>query len=461
MTESGPRRRHRLFGRLGGPTALCILAACGSIVLADPGEGEPQRLRIAETFSRQLAAGEYAAAVKPFDETMSRVLPAQKLEVIWTQLEQQAGRFRSFGDPRASKAAAFDVVYVPAKFEKASFDLQIVFDADNRIAGFYIKPAGAEQQETAEYKRPPYDRPGRYTEQDVEFGDPGWKLKGKLTLPKTKKPAPAVVLVHGSGPHDADETIGSNKPFRDLAGGLSSKGIAVLRYEKRTFAHRLKLAARGTITVREEVIDDALAALAFVRGESAIDSSRVFLLGHSMGATLAPHVAEEDGRLAGVILLAAAARDVFDVLEEQLSYIASLPGPKQAANQKLHEEIRRAIGDYRAGRSGEDTPVLGVPISYWNDINKLEVSSPQAARRLHCRLLILGGGRDYQVTRADFDLYKKALEGRKNAAFAWQNDMNHLFIRGEGKATPDEYARPGNVDPEVVKKIALWISKNS
>ncbi len=457
MNASTPRRRQRC--RPCGHAVLGFLALSSPAALAGPNEGEARRIRIAETFARQLADGDFDAAVNDFDETMRSVLPAPKLEVVWTQLEQQAGRFKSFGAPRPGKAAAFDAVYVPAEFEKATLDLQIVFDAKSRITGFFVKPAGAHQQEAADYKPPPYDRPGRYREKDLEFGIEGWKLKGKLTLPKTSKPAAAVVLVHGSGPHDADETIGPNKPFRDLAAGLSSKGIAVLRYEKRTFAHRLKLTARGTITIREEVIDDALAALAFVRTQSTIDPARVYLLGHSMGATLAPHVAQEDGKVAGVILLAAAARDAFDVLEEQLSYIASLPGPKQAPNQKLRDEIRRAIADYRAGDIGDDTPVLGVPISYWNDTNKLEISSPEAARRLKCRLLVLGGGRDYQVTRADFDLYKRALEGRKNAALEWMNDMNHLFIRGQGKATPDEYARPGNVDPEVVKKIALWIGK--
>ncbi len=56
-------------------------------------------------------------------------------------------------------------------------------------------------------------------------------------MPVGPGPYPAAVMVQGSGPNDRDETIGPNKPFRDIAEGLSSDGIAVLRYDKRTYAH--------------------------------------------------------------------------------------------------------------------------------------------------------------------------------------------------------------------------------
>lgn len=62
-----------------------------------------------------------------------------------------------------------------------------------------------------------------------------YPLNGILSLPDiASAKVPAVVLVHGSGPADMDESIGANKPFRDIAEALSAQGIAVLRYDKRT-----------------------------------------------------------------------------------------------------------------------------------------------------------------------------------------------------------------------------------
>jgi dienelactone hydrolase len=120
-------------------------------------------------------------------------------------------------------------------------------------------------------------------------------------MPIGAGPFPAIVLVHGSGPNDRDETIGPNKPFRDLALGLASRGIAVLRYDKRTKAYPAKLAASKDLTVKEEVIDDALEGVKTARSQPKIDPARVFVLGHSLGGMLIPRVAAGDASLAGVI----------------------------------------------------------------------------------------------------------------------------------------------------------------
>ena len=76
-----------------------------------------------------------------------------------------------------------------------------------------------------------------------------------------------VVLVHDSGPNDRDESIGPNKIFRDIAWGLASQGISVLRYDKRTLKHVKQLTPEliAEMTVKEEVIEDALLALKLMR----------------------------------------------------------------------------------------------------------------------------------------------------------------------------------------------------
>lgn len=64
------------------------------------------------------------------------------------------------------------------------------------------------------------------SEIEVAIGPTGSTLPGTLTLPAGDKPAPAIVLVSGSGPNDRDETVGPLKPFQDLALGLAARGIA-------------------------------------------------------------------------------------------------------------------------------------------------------------------------------------------------------------------------------------------
>jgi hypothetical protein len=220
----------------------------------------------------------------------------------------------------------------------------------------------------------------------------------------------------------------------------------------------LKLAVQGTITVREEVVDDALAAIAFLRAQPGIDPSEVYVLGHSLGATLAPSIAAEDKKIAGAILLAGTGRNFYDVLEDQLSYIASLPGPQQHGNRRLHESVRKETARLREGADPNDVKILNVAASYWNELNEYAARSLEQAKSLKCRLFIANGGRDYQITRKDFDLYRKTLEKRKNATFQWYEDLNHLFMPGKGKATPAEFLKPNHVAETLIRDLHTWIS---
>lgn len=430
---------------------LAILAPALSLAQSQPGDAEV--VKIAEKFAGHLTNERYEQAAALFDAAMTKALPVTKLREVWESVRTSAGPFEALGKSKVVQSQGFAVVTIPAVFRNARLNLRIAVNAERRISGFWIKPGGA----TATYMPPEYDKPKRYREEDVAFGKEPWRIKGKLTLPRGEEPAPAVVLVHGSGPHDEDETIGPNKPFKDLAVGLASQGIAVLRYQKRTFAHGAQLAQQETITVREEVIDDALAALAFLRGEKGIDKARIYLLGHSLGGTLAPQIAAEDEKLAGVILMAGSPRDSFTVIEEQLEYIASLPGPQQQANRKVLEESRETIARLRDGSATENAKLLGAPASYWREVSDYSTKAPKVLAGLDCRILVLGGGRDYQVTRVDFDLYGEALRDCRKAKLQWYEQMNHLFVKGKGRATPQEYEKQASVSKMVINDLAEWI----
>ena len=110
-------------------------------------------------------------------------------------------------------------------------------------------------------------------------GNTKYPLNGILTLPnEINKPVPAVVLVHGSGPSNMDEKVGKLTPFKDLAQGLANKGIAVIRYDKRTYAHKKQLKNKRDITVKEETIEDAILATQILRNDPRIDSDKILSL---------------------------------------------------------------------------------------------------------------------------------------------------------------------------------------
>ena len=156
-------------------------------------------------------------------------------------------------------------------------------------------------------------------------------LPGTLTLPSGKGPFRGVVLVHGSGAGDRDETVGGNTPFRDIAWGLAQRGIVVLRYDKRSKVAPAWFAKAG-FTVYDETIQDALGALTLLRQQPEIEATLTVVLGHSLGGMVAPRIALADSKLAGVIVMAGATRvELPAQMERQYRYIASVSGADSAA----------------------------------------------------------------------------------------------------------------------------------
>lgn len=419
-----------------------------------PAEEVPVRpestVELAEEFISLLAAENFPGAVGMFDKDMKAALPEQEMAKLWSSLQDEFGPFKGQSFLRTDEIQEYNLVYITCQFEKAALDARVVFNNKKQIAGLFFQPS------QSSYSEPPYADSDLFEEVEVTVGDGDWALPGTLSLPKGEGPYPAVVLVHGSGPHDRDESIGPNKPFKDLAHGLASRGIAVLRYEKRTLAHAEKMQEMAaSVTVWEETVEDALHAVRLLRESGNIDASRVFVVGHSLGATLAPRIALHDEKLAGLVLLAAAARPLEDLVLEQYEYIFSLE-ENTAEKERQLEEVRALVERIKDPALKPETPgLLGAYGIYWLDLRDYE--PVQVAAQLEMPLLILQGERDYQVTMADYALWQEALAGRDNVQFKSYPALNHLFMSGEGKSRPEEYSVSGNVDRQVVEDIAAWI----
>ena len=372
---------------------------------------QQQPAEVARAAAVEFAEARYSELYARFDLRMKSAITEQMLrQAVAPQITGTAGRFERVDGATACQAAAAGIqsCVTPLRFEEARISLRIAVNPAGQVVGLFV--AGMEPRATGPL--------------NVVSGD--IRMPAVLTLPEGEGPHPVIVLVHGSGAHDADETIGPNKPFRDLAEGLLARGVGTLRYFKRGRIRPLGPNA----TLQEETIEDALAAVRLTRDQSRVDPSRVFVLGHSLGGYLAPYLASKHPDIGGLVLLAANSR----------------PSRESVSDQVLH-----VTGSLEAF----EKTWQGLPARY-RDL--LPGYDPLAtAQALTIPILVLQGGRDYQVTEKDFERWKAALEGRPTVTFHHYPSLNHLFIDGEGKSMPAEYMVAGRMSAQVIDDIAAWV----
>lgn len=404
----------------------------------------------AQEFVTWMAGGEHNRCFTAMDTTMRAAMPESKIKQVWDSLQKQAGQFQSVGKISRADAGTYKIVLVTCQFARTRLDAKIVYDPSGKVAGLFFVPSGPPPKPII----PAYAKRDKFKEFETYVVTGKFRLPATLTLPIGETTPPVVIMVHGSGPNDRDETIGPNKIFRDLAWGLGTLGIASLRYDKRTQVYRTELDLT-TLTHREEVVEDALSAVQLASDDPRLGP--VILLGHSLGGTIAPLIASESKNLEGIVIMAGSNRPLLEMMREQFDHIFGEDGQINAEEKKYLQDYEQAKLDLLNGKNANR--LLGGMTKHY--IEAFNAYDPvDTARQLTLPILLVQGKRDYQVLATkDFLTWKKALSDRKNVELKLYDDLDHLFISGEGPSYPSDYAKAGNVSEVLLRDLANWIYK--
>ena len=305
-----------------------------------------------------------------------------------------------------------------------------------------------------------------YSEKIVVGAGSEYPLNGLMTLPSDlSKSVPAVVMVHGSGASNMDEKVLKLTPFKDLAEGLARHGIASLRYDKRTFVHGRKMIRNKSLTVKEETMEDALLAVQMLKRDPRIDHDRIFILGHSMGAMLAPRIDAEGADVKGLIMMAGTPCRLEEIVLRQLRHAgrgSSVLKKIIGLEYRFYKKKFRGLYQMSDEEAKRKKFAGNLSLYYFKEMGQKTAADYLLTSKKP--VLILQGGKDFQVlAKRDYRMFKKLLAGRENTQYKLYPELNHVFVKGiynDILKASKEYSVEQYIGEDVIGDIAAFIHSN-
>lgn len=407
-----------------------------------------------EDVSLLLSKHKYSKVFRCFDSNMKSKVSKQEIAKIWEQMENSVGEYKEIRNvtSRALDDGTRQTGLV--QFENGALEMMLSTNGDGRISGLFVSQLA--------YEAPEYAKNLGTGKKYTNFISDGYNIPGELVIPLKCNECPVVVLVHGSGPNDKDETIGPNKVFYDIAMGLASKGIASYRYDKRSKIYPETL--EGQFDIYDETINDAVSALLHIQRDTSLHFGKYVMLGHSLGAYAMPLIADSLGdKINGAILFSANASRLEDLIEYQMNYLTSFDNKITKAEAKVIKENTERASNIRTNEYTDSTSaelLLGYwPGKFWKSIDTYSpVSTLQANKILP--FFIMQGEKDYQIPMTEFAKWQTAVASQPNVTMQSYVGLTHLFTPTNAeRSSPQDYFSPQNVDYLVIQEMADWIKQ--
>lgn len=372
----------------------------------------------------------------------------------WRNLIKQNGKYVKKLKVEKTLQGNFEVYIMALQFEKNEINFRVIWGKNNKIKGYYFTPV----DKRPKYQTPSYHNAAAAKEKKILMTTGEFRIPGSLMIPNTPGKHPLVILVHGSGANDRDETFGPLKPFRDITSGLTAQGIAVLRFEKRTRMFKSKMShISPNYTVKQEVLEDVQRAIEVAKADTSIDTTQIYICGHSFGGMMLPRIAKENPSVKGLIYLTPNARRLEDLFVAQAEYLSNEIADPERRTTVVDsiKTLRDKIKSLTSKAAVDSSRIFDSPVSLWYELRNYD--QVETAKTLDIPMLFVFGGRDYQVTSVDSDQWFSAFKSNEKVVFKMYPKLNHFLVAGEGKSLPAEYEKPGNVDEGLLNDISAWI----
>ncbi len=434
--------------------AIFTFVSCATTSSVELVYDQNEVFELAKQHSQSLISGEYAEVAKDFSDEVAAQLDETALKTVWEDTVTSLGAYVEHVNVAGGVSEEFYTCSVVEKFENGGLKITLTYNIDDEIAGIFFAYESLEEAEEND----------AFEEVSVTVGEE-YPLEGLLTLPKNVENPPVVLLVHGSGQSDKNETIYQNTPFKDIAHGLAESGIASLRYDKRFYAHSGVDFGEG-MGIYEEVLEDVEFALDLLKNDARVDHENIYVLGHSLGGMLTPYIAYENDYLAGIISMAGTLRPLYEVQYSQNMAIKDDFGTglytdeTEAIIEEQLEQVEIDIEILRGDMTdvADDTSLLGLSAGYQKSAK--QYAGENFIDDIALPILVLQGEEDFQIfPDIDYKLWEETLKDRDNVTLKLYPGLNHLMMQSNGKSDLSEYEVKAEVSPDVIDDIVEFIGR--
>lgn len=441
-----------------------FFVSCAKPAKNEDAEAYKQKiLQLSQKFITYVLENKYDQLFPMMDKKMQKVFTKDQILSFSEGVIAKFGKPHNFKFSGGGRFQAYYMALILVEHEKANLTYQVAFDKNDKISGFYIKKVEDKKSETTT-TLPSYVNTENFKEINTNIGNGHIVLDGKITLPEKVKKAPFVILVHGSGANDMDETIGPNKIFKDIAYGLSSNGIGVLRYNKRTYQYPKTGIDPENYTIYDITINDAVEAYKKLLTYKFVDKNNIYILGHSLGGMVAPLIYQkimQDKKIKykpkGIIIMAGTVDNLANLILRQTKFQAKIDG--KITNEEIQNinDIEKKVEKIN-NKEYDNNFDLVWKGTFWKSIENY--STLEYLQNSYYPILVLQGLKDIQVFPDIAKSFEKKLINKRNITFSYFDNLNHLMMPVKDKSTGREYLTPNFVDFEVINKIKSFIHDN-